>query len=403
MSNGLAVIADNSKMIERIEQVVMTGNLAGLNPQERMFYYRQVCERVGLNPLSQPFEYLTLSGKLTLYAKKSCKEQLRAMHDISIEILSQGVEMGEFYVVRGRASKPGGRFEDEVGSVWLKKTLKDGTVEDLKGEEVANAIQKAVTRMKGRATLALCHISMMDESEVEGLPGAHIEVTPQPKQIVVNENFKTSDFIASEKQVEPPPVDQSEAERAAKLAKMKSTLKERILGYYEKLEQFPDNAAIEGIKEFPLHEATYDELMNWGKKLKARYEGMCIKYPADDQPEPEEVPATFENSIGRNQEGYGPNGVWVAPDGSTRTVPNPKLHHSAPVATDDLIAEAKAIIASTPKSNATWESRNEERKTNQKVKKATEPVVSISAISEDVDPFDQIVPVKPIGGYVPSK
>ena len=51
---------------------------------ERLNYYKAICKALGLNPLSQPFQYITLNGKLTLYARKDATDQLRKMHNVSI-------------------------------------------------------------------------------------------------------------------------------------------------------------------------------------------------------------------------------------------------------------------------------------------------------------------------------
>ena len=67
-----------------LEQVVVQGNLANLTEAERIGYYARVCESLGLNPLTRPFEYITLNGKLTLYARKDATDQLRDMHGVSV-------------------------------------------------------------------------------------------------------------------------------------------------------------------------------------------------------------------------------------------------------------------------------------------------------------------------------
>jgi hypothetical protein len=45
--------------------------------KQRTEYYTRLCSSLGLNPLTQPFEYLTLNGKLVLYAKRAGADQLR--------------------------------------------------------------------------------------------------------------------------------------------------------------------------------------------------------------------------------------------------------------------------------------------------------------------------------------
>ena len=56
--------------VDVIEQVMISGDLSGLQPQQRTEFYKRVCDSVGLNPLTQPFAYIRLNGKLSLYAKK---------------------------------------------------------------------------------------------------------------------------------------------------------------------------------------------------------------------------------------------------------------------------------------------------------------------------------------------
>ena len=47
-----------------IEKCLLDGDLSGLSDDQRASYYNQVCETVGLNPLTQPFQYIILNGKL---------------------------------------------------------------------------------------------------------------------------------------------------------------------------------------------------------------------------------------------------------------------------------------------------------------------------------------------------
>ena len=46
---------------EVVETVVIGGDLAELNAAPRAEYYAAVCRSLGLNPLTKPFEYLTLN------------------------------------------------------------------------------------------------------------------------------------------------------------------------------------------------------------------------------------------------------------------------------------------------------------------------------------------------------
>lgn len=143
-----------------IERVLLVGDLKLLSPDERSAYYLRVCESCGLNPLTKPFEYILLNGKLTLYATKNCTDQLRALHSVSVQIVGREVQ-GDLYVVTARASVDG-RQDEDVGAVVLPRS----------GEARANAAMKAHTKAKRRVTLSICGLSLLDESEVEAVPGA---------------------------------------------------------------------------------------------------------------------------------------------------------------------------------------------------------------------------------------
>lgn len=145
-----------------IEQVVLQGDLSKLNPDQRVLYYNKVCESVGLNPFTRPFDYINLSGKLTLYAKKDATEQLRKLNGISIEKLESKV-IDDLYIVTAIAKDKTGRIDQATGAV---------TLGHLKGDAKANAIMKAETKAKRRVTLSIAGMGWVDESEAETIPGA---------------------------------------------------------------------------------------------------------------------------------------------------------------------------------------------------------------------------------------
>lgn len=155
---GVMAVTDMAK----IEQVLMAGDLSQLKPEERVSYYRMVCESVGLNPLTKPFEYITLNGRLTLYARKDCTDQLRQARNVSIMIVAREFTEG-CYVVTARAILPSGRTDESIGAV---------PVETLKGEARANALMKCETKAKRRVTLSVCGLGMLDETEVDSIPSA---------------------------------------------------------------------------------------------------------------------------------------------------------------------------------------------------------------------------------------
>jgi hypothetical protein len=151
-----------------IEQVLIGGDLAKLTPDQRVEYYNSVCESVGLNPLTQPFAYITLNNKLTLYALRACTDQLRSVHGVSVEDMSEGERDGVF-IVTAKVRNAQGRTDMAKGAV---------NVNGLKGEALANALMKAETKAKRRATLSICGLGMLDETEVSDIPNARPAATP---------------------------------------------------------------------------------------------------------------------------------------------------------------------------------------------------------------------------------
>ncbi|MCG8346199.1 MAG: hypothetical protein MI924_00280 [Chloroflexales bacterium] len=67
-----------------MERVIVQGDLARLSPTDRGRYYMRTCKPLGLNPLTKPFEYIELNGKLTLYATRTTTDQQLAELDIQI-------------------------------------------------------------------------------------------------------------------------------------------------------------------------------------------------------------------------------------------------------------------------------------------------------------------------------
>lgn len=151
-------------MAALVESVVVQGDLARLQPAERVSYYRSVCESLGLNPLTKPFEYLVLNNRLTLYARKDATDQLRASRGISVEITGREF-LGDagLYVVTARAVAKDGRSDESVGAVSVK---------GLQGENLANALMKAETKAKRRVTLSVAGLGWLDETEVASVNDA---------------------------------------------------------------------------------------------------------------------------------------------------------------------------------------------------------------------------------------
>lgn len=176
MSNELTNLSP-----EIMSSLILKGDISGLDPHQRVQYVINLCQRIGLDPLTQPFKILRLQGKEVLYADKGCAQQLCKIYGISTAITNKE-KIENVYVVTVRASNKEGRFTDEDGAVTINK--------DTQGDMLANALMKAITKAKRRAVLAFCGLGMLDETEVETIRGAKtaplvekeiapIDVTPE--------------------------------------------------------------------------------------------------------------------------------------------------------------------------------------------------------------------------------
>jgi len=164
MSNILPIEQANPSSVEEVlAKTVVEGDLSKLSPKERVMYYNAVCNSLGLNPLTKPFELIRLNGKLMLYARKDCTDQLRKLHHISIEPPQTQVIDNQVFVVTVTARTPDGRTDTEIGAVNIK---------GLTGDVLCNAMMKAVTKSKRRVTLSICGMGFLDETETPTIPDA---------------------------------------------------------------------------------------------------------------------------------------------------------------------------------------------------------------------------------------
>jgi hypothetical protein len=141
---------------EALEKLLIGGDLAALTTEQRVTYYRLVCESLGLRWESRPFDYLQLGDRLTLYANKDCAAQLRRRDGVSARIVDRETTPTNIYVVVAEATM-GDRVEQSMGAV---------SVAGLRGDALANAMMRAETKGKRRVTLAICGLGWLDQTEV---------------------------------------------------------------------------------------------------------------------------------------------------------------------------------------------------------------------------------------------
>lgn len=178
-----------------LERVLVSGDLKNLNETQRLDYVKALCNSLGLSFISRPFEFMTLSGRLTLYAKKDATDQLRKVHSVSAAITSRE-QIGDLYVVTASGRTPDGRTDESTGAI---------NIANLKGEALANAMMKAETKAKRRMTLSICGLGVLDETEVQDIRAVDEATKTKTAELTsaineVEETFVSPQEVVSEKQ-----------------------------------------------------------------------------------------------------------------------------------------------------------------------------------------------------------
>lgn len=157
---------------ELFKRVVLDADLSTLSSEQLVDLYKIVCTRVGLDPYRKPFDLLKLNGKLVMYANKECTAQLANIYSLSVKVTTPIIADGICTVIAS-VGRPDNSIVEDIGCV---------PTENLRGENLANAMMKTATKAKRRAILSACGLGMLDVSEAESIANAEvveIEIPPQ--------------------------------------------------------------------------------------------------------------------------------------------------------------------------------------------------------------------------------
>lgn len=166
-----------------LEKVITSNDLSGLSSMEKVTHIKNMCESLGLNPLTKPIQLLKFQGKEIAYFTKDATEQLRKSNNVSITKVENKMLDNATYVVTVYAQTPDGRTDASTGAICIA---------GLRGNDLCNAMLKAETKAKRRVTLSICGLGFIDESEADSISNAtkinayqvqpevkHIDSTPQ--------------------------------------------------------------------------------------------------------------------------------------------------------------------------------------------------------------------------------
>ncbi len=184
---------------ELISQLVLQGDVSKMTDAMKVQYYNQLCHSLNLNPVTRPFQIIAFQGKQILYATKDATEQLRKLNGVSVVELNQEIKDG-LCISKCKVQDSSNRFDIATGVTSLTKeethwengkAIRTGKIINLSSEEKANAIMKSETKAKRRATLSICGLGMLDESELDTMPVYTTSDISQIKTETKSEPVKT--------------------------------------------------------------------------------------------------------------------------------------------------------------------------------------------------------------------
>tara|TARA_R100001530_G_scaffold136253_1_gene116032 strand:+ start:1931 stop:2851 length:921 start_codon:yes stop_codon:yes gene_type:complete len=249
---------------DAIERALMDGDLSALSADQKLAHYQSVCQTIGLNPLTKPFQYITLNGKLQMYALKGATDQLRKIYKIDCEIANTETK-ADLYIVQVKVKDKYGRTDEDMGFAKI-----DG----LKGDALGNAMLKAVTKAKRRATLSMCGLGMLDEDEVRTINDDKGDGWGKKKEDDLNEHIENQLKVLKPPtdKTDNPPVEEKivavnlpeELKEVAKDAVIKEQMKEGILVELEQMLGFNiTGLLIEGVRPADIENIAKDHIQGF--------------------------------------------------------------------------------------------------------------------------------------------
>lgn len=158
---------DLDAMIEEATTAMQRASAAGrdtkaLSHNERVATLAALSKALGLNPLVNGVQFLSLSGREVLYVTKQATDQIAARLRLNRETIA-GPEVRDFggtklVFCQVRVTAPDGRSEVATATLPLG--------------DLVNAAMKVETKAKRRATLSLAGLGLLTEEEADTIPGA---------------------------------------------------------------------------------------------------------------------------------------------------------------------------------------------------------------------------------------
>ena len=171
-----------------------------LTHEERVATLSALSKALGLNPLTNPVQFLSLSGREVLYVTKQATDQIAARLRLNRETVA-GPEVRDFggtklVFCQVKVTAPDGR--SEVSTATLPFT------------DPVNVLMKCETKAKRRATLSLAGLGLLTEEEMETIPGAQPSPTVDLAAIGIERDIGTRPTLPAPAPRLPPAVSFAE-------------------------------------------------------------------------------------------------------------------------------------------------------------------------------------------------
>lgn len=273
--NGIATISQDDAALAA--QAATIGDLSQLTAVQRRALHRAICRSAGLNPVTQPFAYIKLNGKLTLYALKGATDQLRKINGVSILSVEREI-VGDVLMVTVTATDATGRQDTDIGAVPIK---------GLAGEALANAYMKAITKGKRRVTLSISGLGFLAESGVGSIPQAEAV-------LVDHDTGEIRHAQPCPRQTAPPKDDAERAMRRVHVAAAKAGI-ERV---HDVLHAYAVECDYRSLRDVPAGmldrlSTAFEERPEGAREWAKRYQAAIVTAA---EPPPEEMDAALAES-----------------------------------------------------------------------------------------------------------
>lgn len=153
-----------------IRKYLLTGDMNTMTEEEQASVLAQTCAHMGIDPVLGGVIAVDLQGKKKLYVTKVATDIVARANKLTRKIvLNELCEKTFTYFVKVEISDSHGRVEEGESCVSVRGFNRDQTPKLLTGEDYGNAIMKAHTKARRRATLAWVGVQDLD-FEMEDRP-----------------------------------------------------------------------------------------------------------------------------------------------------------------------------------------------------------------------------------------